>query len=429
MIVIVYTDRYRKGSDRFRHVAATMTEEIRERYAGDVVCQSVTRKRDLTTLFEKIAAEAQFIDEFHFIGHSGMYGPMYGTVEYPEQYSPYEWRNLKVPFAPEGKAYFHCCRSARWFVPFFARTFGVTAYGYHWYTTFSSDKKKFRKPSAASAKLYAAGCIGRKSHGLRGSLKKYTGGALETMKEFAPLSEAVDVSYDRVAPLYDAVFQDIKVRRDEWNWLNRHLGDISGKTVADIGCGNGALLRELAPLAGAVVGLDVSHGILERARALHSGVENSAFLQLTGPQLPLENQSVDVFISLLSFRYLDWDPLMDEIRRVLRPGGRVLIVDMVTVPVKWSEYPQLISSKWRHYGQRFSEKKFFANLRKLVEHPDWKHMLHYNPIRAEHEMKWYLESRFPGRKTEKINVGWNACILAFDSGSIEQIQDIHLTYP
>ena len=35
-------------------------------------------------------------------------------------------------------------------------------------------------------------------------------------------------------------------------------------------------------------------------------------------------------------------------------------------------------------------------------------MLQYNPIRAEHEMKWYLESRFPGRKVERLDVGVHA---------------------
>jgi len=35
-------------------------------------------------------------------------------------------------------------------------------------------------------------------------------------------------------------------------------------------------------------------------------------------------------------------------------------------------------------------------------------MLKHNPIRSEHEMKWYLESRFPNKKVEKINIGWNS---------------------
>ena len=57
----------------------------------------------------------------------------------PEQFSPHEWRTLDLPFAPDGEAFFHACRSARWFAPFFARTFNVPASGFHWYTTVSLD--------------------------------------------------------------------------------------------------------------------------------------------------------------------------------------------------------------------------------------------------------------------------------------------------
>ena len=73
-------------------------------------------------IFDDFKSTGKQIGEFHFIGHSGMYGPMYGTVKYPEQFSPYEIRNLDIPFANDAEAYFHCCRSARWFAPFFART-------------------------------------------------------------------------------------------------------------------------------------------------------------------------------------------------------------------------------------------------------------------------------------------------------------------
>ena len=50
--------------------------------------------------------------------------------------------------------------------------------------------------------------------------------------------------------------------------------------------------------------------------------------------------------------------------------------------------------------------------------PTMKQMLKYNPMRAEHEMKWYLESRFPGHPVKPINVGWNSRILAFRSGPV-----------
>ena len=88
---------------------------------------------------------------------------------------------------------------------------------------------------------------------------------------------------------------------------------------------------------------------------------------------------------------------------------------MVTVPVKSKELPQFVKDKLRTHFQLKSNPEFAENLRRLVNHPDWKLMLKYNPIRSEHEMKWYLESRFPGRKVELLNVGWNARIIAFDS--------------
>jgi ubiquinone/menaquinone biosynthesis C-methylase UbiE len=430
MILIVHTTHYRTGSAEFARIAATMQDEIRRRFSGEVRCIGIFGKKELADIFRSLAESGMQLDEFHFIGHAGMYGPMYGTMDYPEQYSPYEWKTMTIPFAPGAKAYFHCCRSARWFAPFFARQFGVETFGYHWYTAFSADKRTFRRIRPSTENVYAAGCIGKKSHGWKGSLKKYSGScALEELKKFNPVGEKPDTTYDRVAELYDAAFRDIKVRRDEWKWLSKHLGDLSGKTVIDIGCGNGALMKELLPKAGKCIGLDISPAIVRRAEAMNSDFSNAEFRLLNGPSLPLEDHSVDVVVSLLSFRYLDWDPLMDELRRVLKPGGKILIVDMITVPVKWHEYPKLLRSKWQYYLQRIGNRSFHRDLSRLVTHPDWKTMLEYNPIRAEHEMKWYLESRFPGRKAEKINVGWNSGILAFDSGNIANIQDIHLTYP
>ena len=138
---------------------------------------------------------------------------------------------------------------------------------------------------------------------------------------------------------------------------------------------------------------------------------------------------VDEFHRMLSFRYLDWDPLMTELKRILKPGGKIMIIDMVTVPVKWPEIPNFLRSKLSQYAQRFNNKEYYNNLKRMVADPAWKAMLKMNPIRAEHEMKWYLESRFPGKKVEKINIGWNSSILAFDSGNIENMKDIYLTYP
>jgi ubiquinone/menaquinone biosynthesis C-methylase UbiE len=209
----------------------------------------------------------------------------------------------------------------------------------------------------------------------------------------------------------------------------KHFPKNRSLEVLDIGCGNGTLLKELSPMIKHGTGMDASAGILNLAKEINSTVPNIEFKLIYGPKIPVADKSIDVVISLLSFRYLDWDPLMDEIKRVLKPGGKILIIDMVTVPVKWHEYPELLQSKFKQYIQRKTKADFYKRLTRLVTDESWKEMLKYNPIRAEHEMKWYLESRFPGKKVEKINVGWNSSILAFDSENIDNIKDIHLTYP
>lgn len=432
MILIIYTTKYRLGGAQFPIVARTLAAEKRDAgFDGEIICEPVESKREVLRIFEDLRSSGRSISEFHFVGHSGMYGPMFGTVAFPEQFSPYEWESLEIPFAENASAYFHCCRSARWFAPFFARTFDVNAYGFFWYTTFSRSKEYFRYAgtNGDAKKLYTIGCKGRKSHGLLATAQKFAGlMPAEKMKLFEPRPANGDASYDRVAELYDAAFQDIRVRRDEWAWLNAHLPD--GKIdVLDIGCGNGALLNALSERIGSGVGVDESSNIIDRARLRNSQIPNLRFEKIDGPVLPFEDASFDVVISLMSFRYLDWDPLLTEIKRVTKPGGKLLIVDMVTVPVTAREYPRLLKDKIRTVLDQKKNARFNTALQKLVSHPDWKKMLEYNPIRSEHEMKWYLESRFPGQKMETLNMAWNSRIVAFDSGPVEKGVEVKLSFP
>lgn len=452
-VLIVYTTLYRKGGKQFPAVAETLADEKRAAgYAGEIVCRAVESKRDVLQAIAEIRDRGGKIDELHFVGHSGMYGPMFGTVAFPEQFSPYEWENMHIPFADRASASFHCCRSARWFAPFFARTFNVTANGFFWYTTFSKSKTKYAAAGEGTDKpLYTIGCKGRKSHGLAASVQKRLGFMpAEEMKSFEPSKVNGADTYNEVAELYDAAFTDIRVRRDEWKWLNEHLPSEGGRLVRpnelspdkpgravrapgidvlDIGCGNGALLNALSDRIGSGVGVDESTSILEQARKRNSQISNLKFEKISGPILPFPDDSFDVVISLMSFRYLDWDPLLHEIKRVTRPGGKFLIIDMVTVPVAASEYPRLLRDKLRTMRNQKADVRFNGALKKLVSHPDWKKMLEFNPIRSEHEMKWYLESRFPGQKVEILNMAWNSRIVAFDSGPVENGVEAKLTYP
>jgi ubiquinone/menaquinone biosynthesis C-methylase UbiE len=428
-VLIIYTTKYRLGGEQFPVVAETLAAEKRGTFEN-VAVRAVESKRDVLQAIAEIRDAGKQIAEFIFVGHSGMYGPMYGTVAFPEQFSPFEWEQMDIPFANDAKAYFYCCRSARWFAPFFARTFNVEAYGFFWYTTFSRKKEKFVSAGTSTrAPLYTIGCKGRKSHGLAGAAQKRLGFMpAEEMKRFEPRPPDGDTSYDHVAELYDAVFEDIRVRKDEWQWINEHLptGEID---VLDIGCGNGALLNALSSRIKRGTGVDESAGMIEKAQRRNAQLTNLAFQKIDGPRLPFPDNSFDAVTSLMSFRYLDWDPLLAEIKRVTRPGGKFLIVDMVTVPVKPGEYPRLVGDKLRTLRGRKANKRFDAALQRLVSHPDWKKMVEYNPIRSEHEMKWYLESRFPGQKMKILNMAWHSRVVAFDSGPVELGVEARLTYP
>ncbi|HEX8695218.1 MAG TPA: class I SAM-dependent methyltransferase [Longimicrobium sp.] len=432
MILILYTTLYREGGDKFARAARTLAADRRSAHPDTVVrAEAVESKADVVARFRAARDEGREIDELHFIGHSGMYGPMFRTTSMPEQFSPHEWRTLEIPFAPGARAYFHACRTARWFAPFFARTFGVPAHGYHWYTTVSTRPDRFRWERLSvhrAPPLYVLGCPGRKSHGVLGSLAKYVTGRAEALQRFDPAPPEGDPTYDSVAGLYDEVFTDITVREDEWRWLDRALPREPVR-ILDIGCGNGALLLQLGSRAAHGVGVDASAAMIEHARRRSAGVPTLEFVHVDGPALPFPDASFDVVTSLLSFRYLDWDPVMNEIRRVLRPGGRLLVVDMVTAPVRWRETPRLLAGKAREYAGRLRRPGFTRRLRRMVADPRWRTMLRYNPIRAEHELRWYLESRFPGRRVETLNVGWNARVLAFDSGPLEPGTVAPQSYP
>lgn len=427
MIVIVYTTRYRDGGARFAQAARTLAEARRQERPGRPVwCRAVESK----ACVRRVLAAAEGITEFHFVGHGGLYGPMFGTTAWPEQFSPHEWRELDIPFAADARAQFHACRSARWFAPFFARTFGVQTLGYHWYTAFSRSADHFQPAPAwhpSIAPLHVAGCPGRKSHGLSASVRKYLGRMpLETPVAFEPGER--DGSYDAVASDYDTVFDDIAVRRDELRWLRAHLPS-GPPDVLDLGCGNGALLQKLAPSIRSGIGLDASARMVELARARNAEAGDLQFHVIDGPRLPVPDASVDVAVSLLSFRYLDWDPLMLELKRVLRPGGRLLVIDMVDKPAGLSEVPRLLADKLRVRAVELRHREYVRARAQMVKSEAWAQMLRFNPMRAFHEYAWYLGSRFPRGTLEVLNVGRRAQVIAFDTGPFADAALHEMAYP
>ena len=115
----------------------------------------------------------------------------------------------------------------------------------------------------------------------------------EEMKRSDPRPPDGDASYDHVAELYDAAFVDIRVRKDEWRWLNEHLPSRKFDML-DIGCGNGALLNALQGRLISGTGVDESAGIIERARLKNSDFSNLKFEIIDGPVFPFPDDSFDI---------------------------------------------------------------------------------------------------------------------------------------
>jgi SAM-dependent methyltransferase len=115
----------------------------------------------------------------------------------------------------------------------------------------------------------------------------------------------------------------------------RHAGLRAGETVLDLGCGAGidTLLaaRAVGP-GGTVIGLDMTPEMLDRARAnaRAAGVENAEFREGMLEAIPLDDASVDVVVTNgvlnLSTRH---SRAVAEMMRVLRPGGRLAMADLV----------------------------------------------------------------------------------------------------
>ena len=95
-------------------------------------------------------------------------------------------------------------------------------------------------------------------------------------------------------------------------------------------------------------------------------------------------------------------------------NGKLIIIDMVTAPLQLKEIPSFAKSKLNHYLDRRRHPVFYNNLQKLVSHKDWANMLHYNPIRSQHEMVNYLISRYPSGTINVINVGLHSRVVAFE---------------
>jgi SAM-dependent methyltransferase len=102
-------------------------------------------------------------------------------------------------------------------------------------------------------------------------------------------------------------------------------GDVAGRRILDVGCGSGPLSAALRDRGAVVTGLDSSAGMLELARRRLGPAADLRLADLGSP-LPFDDGTFDDVVAVLVLHYLqDWSAPLAELRRVLKPGGRLIV--------------------------------------------------------------------------------------------------------
>jgi ubiquinone/menaquinone biosynthesis C-methylase UbiE len=198
--------------------------------------------------------------------------------------------------------------------------------------------------------------------------------------------------------------------RARWRFATRH---VKGKIVADCACGVG-LGSAMFAQAGArhVYGFDLSEEAVNTARKNCAQFPFVAIEQGDGCKLPLDDNSIDLFISFETIEHIHDDRgFLAEVKRVLRPNGNFICSTpnrSVTMPgKKFSDVP------WNPFHVREYNQGEFQAL--LEEHFASVHMFGQNPTPAWRVRSLEMIGRlFPGHAGGRINSALKLPRLAYD---------------
>lgn len=151
----------------------------------------------------------------------------------------------------------------------------------------------------------------------------------ETLPEGDEKVAAVRGMFDAIAPRYDLVNRIMTFRMDV-GWRKRTVRTLAlpaGATVVDLACGTGDLCRELARGGFEPIGMDLSFGMLAAGRTTAPLVQGDAL------RLPLPDGSIDGVTCGFALRnFASLPPCFAELARIVRPGGRVALLEVAEPP-------------------------------------------------------------------------------------------------
>ncbi len=163
------------------------------------------------------------------------------------------------------------------------------------------------------------------------------------------MTEASSEYFQQVAPNWDSIRagyfgEAVRQAAFEKAFLRPEM------VVADVGSGTGFVAAGLAPIVRRVYVVDGSAAMLDIARKNLSEFQNIEYHEADGLSLPFPEESLDAVFANMYLHHCP-DPLaaIQEMVRVLRPGGRLVITDMDAHPYTWLK--EEMADVWQGFGR------------------------------------------------------------------------------
>jgi SAM-dependent methyltransferase len=116
--------------------------------------------------------------------------------------------------------------------------------------------------------------------------------------------------------------------------------------IGDLGCGTGHVTEAIAPCVGQVIAVDESGPMLTAARKRLASFDNVELRSGHLEEIPIDDEALDAAVLFLVAHYIsDPEPVTKELARVMKPGGRLVLVDLM--PHERDEYVLQMGHVWQ----------------------------------------------------------------------------------
>lgn len=181
----------------------------------------------------------------------------------------------------------------------------------------------------------------------------------------------------------------------------REIGDVAGRRVLDVGCGDGTLALVMAKAGAKVTAFDLSPGMVEIARRraeLHVPDAEIEFHAAAFEEVDLPDGAFDLVVGKFILHHVDLAEAAGRVRRWLAPGGEAYFLET-------SAFNPLLSFARRAVAGRFGTQRFGtedehpltrADVDAFTRHFAWSHVdhpiMHFIRMIDRHVLKWRFES-------------------------------------